>query len=176
MELRRCGLDDCTISEHFQSSVKYFQAGRYFISDRRTKGHGHPPFISDRRTKEHGHPPFISDRRTKGHGPPTPPQRRGDRILPQPSQREGDYPIPILRQAKRLRRLPKWRKPKQYTRGKYGLKGQKQVSPRQRLGDCSQPTFAQNGQNNHYVHPTLCLSLMGALILLPPSGALPCYI
>ncbi|MBO5583794.1 MAG: hypothetical protein J5942_04825, partial [Prevotella sp.] len=38
--------------------------------------------------------------------------------------------------------------------GKYGLKGQKQVSPRQRLGDCSQPTFAQNGQKNYYfTHP-----------------------
>ena len=51
--------------------------------------------------------------------------------------------------------------------GKYGLrssllafktkwrkKGQKQVSPRQRLGDSSQSTFAQNGQKNYYfTHP-----------------------
>ena len=61
-ELRHCGLDDCTISEHFQSSVKYFQVGRYCISDRRTKGHGHPPFISDRRTKEHDTPSLREGR------------------------------------------------------------------------------------------------------------------
>ena len=29
MELRHCGLDDCTILVSFQSSVKYFQVGRY---------------------------------------------------------------------------------------------------------------------------------------------------
>ena len=29
MELRCCGLDDCAILEYFQSSVKYFQEGRY---------------------------------------------------------------------------------------------------------------------------------------------------
>ena len=54
--------------------------------------------------------------------------------------------------------------------GKYGLKGQKQVSPRQRLGNSSQPTFAQNGQKNHYVHPTLCLSLMGGSYSFAPFG------
>ena len=34
MRIRRCGLDDCTALECFQSSVKYFQVGRCFISDR----------------------------------------------------------------------------------------------------------------------------------------------
>ena len=37
---------------------------------------------------------------------------------------------------------------------KWRKKGQKQVSPRQRLGDSSQSTFAQNGQKNYYfTHP-----------------------
>ena len=40
MRIRHCWLYCCTISERFQSSVKYFQVGRYFISDRRT---GYPP-------------------------------------------------------------------------------------------------------------------------------------
>ena len=59
---------------------------------------------------------------------------------------------------------------------KWRKKGQKQVSPRQRLGDSSQSTFAQNGQKNYYSTHSHCHSLMGAVILLPPSGAYPCGI
>ena len=62
MGLRRWGLDCCGDWAGFQSSVKYFQVGRYFISDRRT---GYPSFLSDRRTKGHDTHP-LSDRRTKG--------------------------------------------------------------------------------------------------------------
>ena len=127
MELRHCGLDDCTILEHFQSSVKYFQVGRYCISDRRT-----------------------------GYPPPTPPQGRGTDTHPQPHSSTSEATSSI---TPREGSVDGW--------GKYGLrssllafktkwrkKGQKQVSPRQRLGDCSQPTFAQNGQKNYYfTHP-----------------------
>ena len=79
---------------------------------------------------------------------------------------------------------------------KWRKKGQKQVSPRQRLGDSSQPTFAQNGQKNYYFTHSLCHSLMvgchsfapfggaslrhpipralpGAGISMPPSGRKP---
>ena len=64
MGIRRCGLDDCTILEHFQSSVKYFQVGRYFISDRKTE---YPLSYLTEGQKDMILPPFISDRRTKGH-------------------------------------------------------------------------------------------------------------
>ena len=43
---------------------------------------------------------------------------------------------------------------------KWRKKGQKQVSPRQRLGNCSQPTFAQNGQKNYYSAHSLCHSVV----------------
>ena len=67
--------------------------------------------------------------------------------------------------------------------GKYGLrssllafktkwrkKGQKQVSPRQRLGNCSQPTFAQNGQKNYYSVHSLCHSAVGGCYSFAPFG------
>ena len=67
--------------------------------------------------------------------------------------------------------------------GKYGLrssllafktkwrkKGQKQVSPRQRLGDCSQPTFAQNGQKNYYSAHSLCHSVVVGCHSFAPFG------
>ena len=67
--------------------------------------------------------------------------------------------------------------------GKYGLrssllafktkwrkKGQKQVSPRQRLGDSSQSTFAQNGQKNYYSAHSLCHSLMVGCHSFAPFG------
>ena len=59
---------------------------------------------------------------------------------------------------------------KQYTRGKYGLEGQKQVSPRQRLGNSSRPTFAQNGQKNYYSTHSLCHSLMVGCHSFAPFG------
>ena len=166
MELRRCGLDDCTILEHFLSSVKYFQVGRYCISDRRTKGHGHPPFISDRRTKGHDTHPFISDRRTKGHNTPSLREGWGGlHITPTPSPREGSvdgwgkYGL----RSSLLAFKTKWRK-----------KGQKQVSPRQRLGNCSQPTFAQNGQKNYYSAHSLCHSVVvGCHSFAPLRGRIP---
>ena len=67
--------------------------------------------------------------------------------------------------------------------GKYGLrssllafktkwrkKGQKQVSPRQRLGNCSQPTFAQNGQKNYYSAHSLCHSVVVGCHSFAPFG------
>ena len=67
--------------------------------------------------------------------------------------------------------------------GKYGLrssllafktkwrkKGQKQVSSRQRLGNCLQPTFAQNGQKNYYSVHSLCHSLMVGCHSFAPFG------
>ena len=54
--------------------------------------------------------------------------------------------------------------------GKYGLKGQKQVSPRQRLGNCSQPTFAQNGQKNYYFTHSLCHSAVVGCYSFAPFG------
>ena len=54
--------------------------------------------------------------------------------------------------------------------GKYGLKGQKQVSPRQRLGNNSQPTFAQNGQKNYYSVHSLCHSAEGGCYSFAPFG------
>ena len=42
----------------FYSSVKDFQVGLYFISDRRT---GYPSFLSDRRTKGHDTPLYLTE-------------------------------------------------------------------------------------------------------------------
>ena len=53
MGVRGCWLVGCEVLARFQSSVKYFQVGRHFISDRRTEDPS-----------------------------PTPPQGRGDRSLP----------------------------------------------------------------------------------------------
>ena len=99
MRIRRWRLDCCTISERFQSSVKYFQVGRYFISERRTGDPPRTPFF-DKRSDFVDYPsearlpvaflrqakrlrrlpqgrgtdthPFISDRRTKEHNTPSP--------------------------------------------------------------------------------------------------------
>ena len=91
----------------------------------------------------------------------------GFSIIPNPSPREGSvdgwgkYGL----RSSLLAFKTKWRK-----------KGQKRVSPRQRLGNCSQPTFAQNGQKNYYfTHPFATLQWW-AVSLLPPSGAYPCCI
>ena len=46
----------------------------------------------------------------------------------------------------------------------------KQVSPRQHLGDSSQPTFAQNGQKNYYFTHSLCHSLMVGCHSFAPFG------
>ena len=46
----------------------------------------------------------------------------------------------------------------------------KQVSPRQRLGNCSQPTFAQNGQKNYYSAHSLCHSVMVGCHSFAPLG------
>ena len=73
--------------------------------------------------------------------------------------------------------------------GKYGLrssllafktkwrkKGQKQVSPRQRIGNRLQPTFAQNGQKNYYFTHSLCHSAVVGCNSFAPYGAYPCGI
>ena len=74
MGIRNWGLDCCEVSAGFQSSVKDFQVGRYFISDRRT---GDPPPTPPKGGEIEAYP-FISDRKTKGHDtPPAPPQGRG---------------------------------------------------------------------------------------------------
>ena len=136
MELRHCGLDDCTILEHFQSSVKYFQVGRYCISDRRTKGHG--PL-----------PSYLTEGQKNMILPPNPYQREGS------VDGWGKYGL----RSSLLAFKTKWRK-----------KGQKQVSPRQRLGDCSQPTFAQNGQKNYYSAHSLCHSVVVGCHSFAPFG------
>ena len=48
IELRRWRLDCCEVSAGFQSSVKDFQVGRYFISDRRTQYPPPTPFFDKR--------------------------------------------------------------------------------------------------------------------------------
>ena len=53
---------------------------------------------------------------------------------------------------------------------KWRKKGQKQVSPRQRLGNCSQPTFAQNGQKNYYSAHSLCHSVVVGCYSFAPFG------
>ena len=53
---------------------------------------------------------------------------------------------------------------------KWRKKGQKQVSPRQRLGNCSQPTFAQNGQKNYYFVHSLCHSAVVGCYSFAPFG------
>ena len=92
----------------------------------------------------------------------------GFSIIPNPSPREGSvdgwgkYGL----RSSLLAFKTKWRK-----------KGQKQVSPRQRLGDSSQSTFAQNGQKNYYSAHSLCHSAVGGCYsFAPPSGAYPCCI
>ena len=47
MRIRRWGLDYCGVLAGFQSSVKDFQVGRYFISDRRTKGQGTTSYLTE---------------------------------------------------------------------------------------------------------------------------------
>ena len=122
---------------------------------------------------------FISDRRT-GDPPPTPPQGRGDRSQPpdthpRPLPKGGEL-TPTPNPSPREGSVDGW--------GKYGLrssllafktkwrkKGQKQVSPRQRLGDCSQLTFAQNGQKNNYFTHSLCHSVVvGCYSFAPLRG------
>ena len=46
----------------------------------------------------------------------------------------------------------------------------KQVSPRQRLGNCSQATFAQNGQKNYYSVHSLCHSAVVGCHSFAPFG------
>ena len=46
----------------------------------------------------------------------------------------------------------------------------KQVSPRQRPGDSSQPTFAQNGQKNYYSAHSLCHSAVVGCHSFAPLG------
>ena len=100
MRIRRWRLDCCGVSEASQSSVKYFQVGRYFISDRRT---GYPPPTppQGRGTDTHPQPlpkggeltptPFISDRRTKGQDTPSLREGRGGLLHhPQPLPKGGE--------------------------------------------------------------------------------------
>ncbi len=60
--------------------------------------------------------------------------------------------------------------------GKYGLKGQKQVSPRQRLGNSSQTTSPRMGKRIIIPFTPFATLQWWAVILLPPSGAYPCCI
>ena len=106
MGIRHWGLDCCGVSAGIQSPVKDFQVGRYFISDRRTKGQGTTSYLTEgqkdmippqphsstsepqgRGTDTH---PFISDRRTKEHNTPSLREGWGGlHIIPNPSPREG---------------------------------------------------------------------------------------
>ena len=85
----------------------------------------------------------------------------GFSISPNPSPREGSvdgwgkYGL----RSSLLAFKTKWRK-----------KGQKRVSPRQRLGNCSQPTFAQNGQKNYYSVHSLCHSAVVGCYSFAPFG------
>ena len=103
-----------------------------------------------------------SDRRTKEHNTPSLREGWGGlHITPNPYQREGSvdgwgkYGL----RSSLLAFKTKWRK-----------KGQKQVSPRQRLGNCSQPTFAQNGQKNYYSVHSLCHSAVVGCYSFAPFG------
>ena len=133
MELRRWRLDCCEVSVDFQSSVKYFQVGRHFISDRRTKGHD-----------THPQPHSSTSEATSSITP-----REGS------VDGWGKYGL----RSSLLAFKTKWRK-----------KGQKQVSPRQRLGNCSQTTFAQNGQKNYYSVHSLCHSTVVGCHSFAPFG------
>ena len=156
MRIRHCWLYCCTISERFQSSVKYFQVGRYFISDRRT-----------------GDPPFLSDRRTKGHAPPT----------PFPSEAR---PLELCSLAlARTRSLSSTSEatssitPREGSVdgwGKYGLKGQNKSAQGNALGIVCNQHSPRMGKRI-IISPTPFATLQWwAVILLPPSGAYPCCI
>ena len=117
MRIRHWGLGCCVVSAGFQSSVKCFQVGRYFISERRTGDPPRTPFF-DKRSDFVDYPsearlpvaflrqakrlrrlpqgrgtdthPFISDRRTKEHNTPSLWEGWGGlHIIPNPSPREG---------------------------------------------------------------------------------------
>gem|GEM_PF-2159742 len=154
--------------------------GRHFISDRRTED---PPPTSffDKRSDFVDYPsearlpvafpqgrgeieayPFISDRRTKEHNTPSLREGWGGlHITPNPYPREGSvdgwgkYGL----RSSLLAFKTKWRK-----------KGQKQVSPRQHLGDSSQSSFAQNGQKNYYSAHSLCHSVVVGCNSFAPFG------
>ena len=146
MRIRRWRLDYCTILERFQSSVKDFQVGRYFISDRRT---GYPSFLSDRRTKGHDTPLYLTEGQKDIIPPPyltegqknmiPPPFGRagvGFSIIPNPSPREGSvdgwgkYGL----RSSLLAFKTKWRK-----------KGQKTKAQGSTLGICSMFSFRPVG-------------------------------
>ena len=91
--------------------------------------------------------PFISDRRTKEQD--TPSLREGS------VDGWGKYGL----RSSLLAFKTKWRK-----------KGQKQVSPRQRLGNCPKQTFAQNGQKNYYFTHSLCHSAVVGCHSFAPFG------
>ena len=127
--------------------------GRYFISDRRT-GDPPPTPTKGRGTGTH---PFIYDRRTKGQDTPF-------YLI----EGQKDMIPPVL-----FRRMKVGRRPER----------PKQVSPRQRLGNSKQPTFAQNGQKNYYSAHSLCHSVVvgcysfapfwGVSLLHPIPGRCP---
>ena len=56
MGVRGCWLVGCEVLARFQSSVKYFQVGRYFISDRRTED---PPPLFMTEGQKDMIPPFY---------------------------------------------------------------------------------------------------------------------
>ncbi len=145
--------------------------GRHFISDRRT---GYPPPTppQGRGTDTHPQPlpkgggltptPFISDRRTKGQDTPSLREGRGGLLHhPQPLPKGGECRrLGEIRPALELARF----------QNKVEKERPKQVSPRQRLGNSPQPTFAQNGQKNYYFTHSLCHSAVVGCYSFAPFG------